>query len=229
MAGTYNLLCLAVIAIAFTNVIAVDYCNLDSCKLTGSTHTLCKYSSSTPAATCGQVSSVGLNANDKQAIVKKHNELRQRVASGQEKKGNPGWQPPAVSMPDLTWDNELEKIAQRWANQCNFNHDKCRNVDRFAVGQNIAQKSSTGGNNFPVESFVQMWYDEVDKFDKNKVSKYEFDPNTGHYTQVVWADTKKVGCGQISYKSNGWNTKYVVCNYGPSGNWIGQKIYEVKK
>jgi len=46
---------------------------------------------------------------------------------------------------------------------------------------------------------------------------------------VIWAKTKKIGCGLIEYKdSKGWK-KTLVCNYGPSGNWIGQKIYEVKK
>ncbi|XP_011871193.1 PREDICTED: venom allergen 3-like [Vollenhovia emeryi] len=133
-------------------------------------------------------------------------------------------------MPDLVWDKELEDIAQRWAIQCDFNHDKCRNVDRFEVGQNIAQTSSSGENTSSLQSMIQLWYDEVDKFDKNKVSSYEFDPNTSHYTQIVWANTTKIGCGIIKYtKSNGWNTKYLVCNYGESGNWIGEKIYEIKK
>ncbi|TGZ57058.1 hypothetical protein DBV15_10880, partial [Temnothorax longispinosus] len=37
----------------------------------------------------------------------------------------------------------------------------CVITDRFAVGQNVGQKSSGGGNNHPVESFVQSWFDEV--------------------------------------------------------------------
>ncbi|XP_071648379.1 venom allergen 3-like [Temnothorax longispinosus] len=228
MAGTYSLLYLAVIAIAVNNVIAVDYCNLDACIKKRSIHTMCRYPSSRPAGACGQVSSVGFSDAERKAIVNKHNELRRKVASGQEKRGNPGPQPPAVRMPDLTWDNELEEIAQRWVIQCNFGHDQCRDVGRFAVGQNAAIGYSSGENRFTVESFVQSWYDEVALFDRNQVSRYQFDPNTGHYTQVVWANTTTIGCGLINYNSYGWNTKYLVCNYGPSGNWIGQKIYEIK-
>ncbi|XP_011706261.1 PREDICTED: venom allergen 3-like, partial [Wasmannia auropunctata] len=128
------------------------------------------------------------------------------------------------------WDNELEDIAQRWAIQCNFSHDKCRDVDRFIVGQNIAKGYSSDEDTSFIDSMIQMWYDEVADFDKNKVEKYEFDSNTGHYTQMVWAETTKVGCGLITYKeSNDWISIYLVCNYGPSGNWIGEKIYEVKK
>jgi hypothetical protein len=33
--------------------------------------------------------------------LKKHNQLRQKVASGKEKRGKPGPQPAAVKMPDL--------------------------------------------------------------------------------------------------------------------------------
>ncbi|KAL0129680.1 hypothetical protein PUN28_001742 [Cardiocondyla obscurior] len=131
-------------------------------------------------------------------------------------------------MPDLVWDDELASIAQRWANQCNFNHDQCRNVGRFSVGQNIAITYSSGENK-SLESMIQSWYDEVTKFDKNEIFSYKFDPQTGHYTQVIWADTTTVGCGRIKYKKNNWNTHYLVCNYGPSGNWIGQKVYKAKK
>lgn len=50
---------------------------------------------------------------------------------------------------------------------------------------------------------------------------------TGHYTQLVWADTHKVGCGFADYKSssfNGW-MRLAVCNYGPTGNVFDQTTY----
>ncbi|PSN37306.1 Venom allergen 3 [Blattella germanica] len=51
--------------------------------------------------------------------------------------------------------------------------------------------------------------------------------HTGHYTQVVWADTKYVGCGFIAYKkTDDWYTKYYVCNYGPGGNIEGGTMYK---
>ncbi len=43
----------------------------------------------------------------------------------------------------------------------------------------------------------------------------------GHYTQIVWKTTKKVGCAKIICdEMDVW-----VCNYDPPGNWIGQKPY----
>ena len=43
----------------------------------------------------------------------------------------------------------------------------------------------------------------------------------GHYTQIVWKNTKKVGCAMI--ECNGTSTW--VCQYDPPGNWVGQKPY----
>jgi pathogenesis-related protein 1 len=45
----------------------------------------------------------------------------------------------------------------------------------------------------------------------------------GHYTQVVWKNTTTIGCGMAicdNPKNQIW-----VCQYLPSGNWVGQKPY----
>lgn len=42
-----------------------------------------------------------------------------------------------------------------------------------------------------------------------------FSAATGHYTQVAWASTTKIGCGLVTYKSGRWFNNYIVCNYGP--------------
>ena len=56
---------------------------------------------------------------------------------------------------------------------------------------------------------------------------------TGHYTQVVWAETNQVGCGYVYFKTmvkGGWWYKtLIVCNFWPAGNVRGQAMYEVGK
>lgn len=61
---------------------------------------------------------------------------------------------------------------------------------------------------------VQAWYDEI----KDYPSSYgERAPDsatgvTGHFTQVVWKASTKVGCGVACSADN---AAYVVCNYTP--------------
>ncbi len=43
----------------------------------------------------------------------------------------------------------------------------------------------------------------------------------GHYTQMIWYSTTKVGC---ALASNG-KMEYLVCRYSPQGNYTGQKPY----
>ncbi|PNF13824.1 hypothetical protein B7P43_G12435, partial [Cryptotermes secundus] len=162
---------------------------------------------------------------DKQTIVDAHNNLRRKLAKGQETRGNPGPQPPAANMKKMTWDDELAEVAQRWANQCTFQHDTCRSVSRFYVGQNLYITYSMGAaknGNEDWNSAVQAWYDEVKDFSKDSVSPFKFSSGTGHYSQAVWADTDKVGCGFTAFTdSDGWYSKLYACNYGPGGNIVG--------
>ena len=62
------------------------------------------------------------------------------------------------------------------------------------------------------------------KLFKRKFSK--FSPNSkhykaGHYTQMVWKNTRQFGMGVSKIN----NKVYVVARYFPAGNWIGKHIY----
>ncbi|XP_067000237.1 venom allergen 5 isoform X2 [Anabrus simplex] len=77
-------------------------------------------------------------------------------------------------MMEMSWDDELAHIAQRWANQCQGeDHDTCRDVKRFHVGQNMAQE---GDMELKFEAnhadLINMWYDEVVYVDSSLVDSY---------------------------------------------------------
>ena len=46
--------------------------------------------------------------------MKKHNDLRSKVANGLETRGNDGPQPKASNMMELVWNDELAEVAQRY-------------------------------------------------------------------------------------------------------------------
>uniref|UniRef100_Q05108 Venom allergen 5 n=1 Tax=Dolichovespula arenaria TaxID=7442 RepID=VA5_DOLAR len=193
------------------------------------THTLCKYGTSMKPNCGGKiVKSYGVTNDEKNEIVKRHNEFRQKVAQGLETRGNPGPQPPAKNMNLLVWNDELAKIAQTWANQCNFGHDQCRNTAKYPVGQNVAIASTTGNSYQTMSYLIKMWEDEVKDYNPHKDLMHNNFSKVGHYTQMVWGKTKEIGCGSVKYIENKWHTHYLVCNYGPAGNYMNQPVYERK-
>jgi len=209
-----------------------DYCSISS------DHTMCKYSG--PSKECkAQTVKRELSDKDKQAIVDKHNELRRKVAKGLEKGGKPGPQPAASDMLLMVWDDELATIAQRWADQCTFGHDSMRDTKEGYAGQNAALSSSSAemSDDALAASYADAttsWYDEVSSpgFNKDNINPFVFDSGSGHYSQVVWGSSGKVGCGSVYYKDGSGSFPYsqiIICNYFAGGNLMGGTMYNEGK
>ena len=81
-------------------------------------------------------------------------------------------------------------------NQCLFDHDTgdARKTPQFEhVGQNIyLQKISKKVPGIKVKKAVKKWFGEVQDFDEHQISPFEFTYNTGHFSQLVWAETSEV-------------------------------------
>ena len=57
---------------------------------------------------------------------------------------------------------------------------------------------------------IQDWYDEVKDWPAANVGAFSPAGATGvigHYTQLVWAETKRVGCGVIYYNDTSPSAK----------------------
>jgi pathogenesis-related protein 1 len=130
-----------------------------------------------------------------------------------------------AGLPALTWDPALAKIAAAWGAKCQSNdgsglidHNPGRsNGYPTYVGENIY---GTTGTPTAAEA-VKLWVDEK--------SSYNYASNQcsgvcGHYTQVVWKATTKVGCA-ISRCANIKYGNSIICDYGPGGNFNGQRPY----
>jgi len=198
-------------------------------------NSMCKYSG--PSTACTGRSAVGnsLTSKDRKAILRAHNKKRQLV-----KKGKQDGLPAATkAMPNLKWDNDLAKLAQRWIEQCVWDHDTARKTEKFSsVGQNLYMyKTTTDESTAPApwQDSVDSWYNEVHDYKKQGHNYQNFQggisgaPAIGHFTQVIWAATTHVGCGYVRFIENKqgrkWYIVYVACNYGPAGNMMGDAIY----
>ncbi|KAG8790968.1 hypothetical protein FRC12_010498 [Ceratobasidium sp. 428] len=96
--------------------------------------------------------------------------------------------------------------------------------DAGTLGQNLA----AGTGNPSIATEVGWWNNERSDYNPSN-------PQPSHWTQVVWKGTTKVGCylatcapGTILDASYG-SASYVVCNYSPAGNVIGQFPQNVQK
>lgn len=159
---------------------------------------------------------------DREEILQLHNKLRGEVY------------PTASNMEYMVWDDELEKSATYWAEQCQWEHGPQDLL--MSIGQNLAVH---WGRYRSPAYHVQAWYDEV----KDYTYPYPHEcnpwcpercsgPMCTHYTQLVWATTNRVGCAvHMCPRMNVWgevweNSVYLVCNYSPKGNWIGEAPYQ---
>ncbi|KAF4124416.1 SCP protein [Geosmithia morbida] len=136
------------------------------------------------------------------------------------------------SSPDLTWDSDLASWAQNTAETCVFAHDMSQGDGNY--GQNLATYGSTGDIdsamvNSARSAVTDQWYN-------GEVNSWSFyglaDPPSGanledwgHFTQVVWKSSTKVGCYTAKCAAGtvlSYDAWYTVCNYNPPGNYGGE-------
>lgn len=118
--------------------------------------------------------------------------------------------------PKLTWSNKLAEEAQKWAEGCTNQHSSA------GQGENLAFFTPTATN---TDAFQKSWYCEIKWYDFNNPKlvggfKKGCDaPVNAHFTQVVWKDSTKLGCGKKTCTINGSTGTYFVCRYTPPGNF----------
>ncbi|VVB02114.1 unnamed protein product [Arabis nemorensis] len=118
-----------------------------------------------------------------------------------------------VGVGPIQWDERVAEFARSYANQrtgdCNLIHSG------GPYGENLAKSSG----DLSGISAVNLWVDEK--------ANYDYPTNTcngvcGHYTQVVWRNSVRLGCGKARCNNGG---TIIVCSYDPPGNYENQKPY----
>ncbi|MCC6873271.1 MAG: Fis family transcriptional regulator [Sandaracinaceae bacterium] len=141
-----------------------------------------------------------------------HNAVRARVSA---------------SIPAVTWSAELAAIAQAYSESlasgaCNLTHSS------NGYGENLAM---FGGTTAAPQDVVEAWASEESCYSYGTFMGTDACDNTcvqrsggcGHFTQLVWADTRRIGCG-VARCADG-RTEIWTCNYDPPGNFLGRAPY----
>ncbi|MBF0442204.1 MAG: hypothetical protein HQK54_09885, partial [Oligoflexales bacterium] len=142
------------------------------------------------------------------------------------------------------WSSDLRKSAQWWANNCPQPSDNNphEDADRKGLGENIYYTSDTSFKPGAKQA-VDKWYGErtiYERFSRNYSINYPLDAaqfnadnassstRYSHFTQIVWTDTKQIGCA-LSFCAGYANQYVIVCRYSPRGNIYGSFQAKVKK
>ena len=146
-------------------------------------------------------------------LIVKHNSIRVKHNSGA-----------------LTKLDDIAALAQVTANGCVEAGGLVHSGNSYNnqwLGQNLYV---CGGMTPTADSVLEGWYTEEEV-------NYDYNTGTsknggviGHFTQVVWKNSKQIGCAIAQGNWSGYrNSYYVCCNYFPGGNILGQYTKNVDK
>ncbi|ESZ97260.1 SCP-like extracellular protein [Sclerotinia borealis F-4128] len=132
-----------------------------------------------------------------------------------------------VQRPPLIWDTKLEAAAERHANILagrggTLQHDShdARNCNQ---GENIYWEARNVSEAEMYHSAISYWTSENSLYQGQPISREDL-RRWGHYTQIIWPSTTRVGMASAKTKSG---ATYIVARYMERGNIFGQSAYEM--
>lgn len=128
-----------------------------------------------------------------------------------------------LGIPALAWDERLAASAKSWANELAasgaFEHAPENDAD--PQGENLWAGTRA---HYSAEAMVDGWvrekrYYRPGTFPNNSTTGRVED--IGHYTQLMWRNTRRVGCALAT----GVEEDVLVCRYAQAGNYIGERPF----
>ncbi|WP_162854535.1 CAP domain-containing protein [Sphingobium estronivorans] len=127
----------------------------------------------------------------------------------------------SLGLAPLAWDSALAADAARYAREMartNIFRHSARTSRAVPSGENLWMGSR---GLYDYEVMLGSFLDEKRYFrrsgklpDLSSTGRWE---DVGHYTQIIWRGTRKVGCAL----AEGPSYDYLVCRYFPAGNQFG--------
>jgi len=174
-----------------------------------------------------------LSASEQNDMVAAHNTLRNSLED-------------CSDMTPLMWDADLASVAQTYLDGLagpSWPHNGDRTAQYATaggsgyVGENIAMGTNTAAADAPgmwtttqiggtCSEQSNWWTTYASQNGLNEDTQYATGgcsktSTVGHYTQVLWSATTRVGCGKREGVPMPWggNGNVIMCNYNPGGNF----------
>src|ERR1051326_1544839 len=114
----------------------------------------------------------------------------------------------------VVWDPKLASYAQQWADKL-AQLNKLQHRPNNPFGENLYV--NVGGRPGVLDA-ARAWTSERKYYSGELITEQNF-MKFGHYTQMIWGSTERIGAGKVRTKSGRF---YVCCDYDPPGNVVGQ-------
>jgi len=128
----------------------------------------------------------------------------------------------AAGVRPAVWDRALaaaaDAYAARLASSGRWGHSS--DAQRAGQGENLWM--GTHGA-FSIDQMVGSWASERRLFRSGAFPRVSYTgswDDVGHYTQMIWPGSTRVGCAVRSSASY----DYMVCRYSPGGNVVGLRV-----
>jgi hypothetical protein len=128
----------------------------------------------------------------------------------------------AAGVQPVTWDRALAAAADAYAARLASNGRWGHSPQSQRPGQGENLWMGTHGA-FSLDQMVGSWASERRLFRSGAfpwVSNTGSWGDVGHYTQMIWPGSTRVGCAVRSSASY----DYMVCRYSPGGNVVGARV-----
>jgi hypothetical protein len=117
--------------------------------------------------------------------------------------------------PALIWDETITNYAQTWSNYLIANN-LFQHSGSQLYGENLAYFKGYGSDTMTlIKLSIDLWYKEIAYYN---FSKPGFSDETGHFTCLVWKNSKSFGIGIAILD----DTVVVSFNSSPPGNVVGE-------
>lgn len=133
-----------------------------------------------------------------------------------------------LKLEKLEWSDDLATSAKKWAiilenNNCPLQHSPAELRNNY--GENLYAGWSTNSSyRISIKNGVRAWAQEKSQY-QYKANSCAPNQMCGHYTQMVWKNTRNVGCALARCSVSGQTTEILICQYDPPGNYIGELPY----
>jgi len=125
----------------------------------------------------------------------------------------------------LTWSEKCAEHARMWAEHL-ADIDSLAHDSSSGMGENCgyfaSSRAGSKSDTVWAENVCDLWYSEIKSY---SFSKNDYQPQTGHFTQMIWKGTQRMGSAIVKQG----NKVYIVANYFPAGNFMGKYKENIEK